>query len=325
MLKYFIDRFIGQENLKVKENRDKIISITGVMGLCINLLLFTMKIIIGLASGSIAIVSDSINNLSDSMTSIVTIYGSRIASKPADKEHPYGHGRSEYIASMILGLFICVVGFQLFTNSIKAILNPSELTSNIWTLIILLISIGLKFYMYIYNKEAFRLSESPLNKTIAKDSINDVIATSLVLASIVIYRLSSINIDGVVGLILSIIILKSGVEVFLEIGNILLGKEINPKTIERMKEIILEGQYITGVHQIEIHEYGRRKLYGSCHAEVPANIDVYSMHKIVNEVEKRVYEEMDIRLTIHVDPNYLLEQDKYLDNLDEELLKDIDH
>ena len=324
MLNYLIDKFIKSRDFNDVKNREKLVILTGVMGLSINLLIFLLKIIIGFMSNSVAIISDAINNLSDSMSSLVTIVGTKIAAKPADKEHPYGHGRTEYIASLIVGIFIILVGFELLKTSIENIFNPKVLEISTYMAVILVISILLKLYMYFYNIKAYKMSGSTLNKMVSVDSMNDVLATSLVLVSIIVGKIFNINIDPYVGIFISIVVLKSGIEIFLEIGNKLMGKEIPQETIEAMTEIILEGKYIKGVHQIEIHEYGRRKLYGSCHVEVPANIDTYTMHKILHQVEMKVYKEMEITLSIHADPNYLLEKDEFNKVDAKYLIEDVD-
>lgn len=324
MLNLLIDKLINSRDFNKKTNRDKLIRLTGVMGLFINLLLFAMKILVGLFSNSISIISDSLNNLSDCLTSIVTIYGTKLSEKPADENHPFGHGRSEYIATLIVGLFITVVGFQLFRSSIEGILNPSAINSSWVSVVVLVASILLKFYMYLYNKKADKLADSVLTKGVATDSINDVIATSLVLVSILVFKYFGVNIDGYVGLLISFIVIKSGIEIFLEMGNVLIGKQIAKDKLARLKEIVLEAKYVKGVHNIEVHEYGKGQLSGSCHVEVPANIDVYSMHKIINKIEKQVLEETDINLNIHMDPSYLLDSDHFRKVEDESAFDDID-
>lgn len=325
MLDFLIKKYIKSYDFKNKKNRDKLIKISGFMGLFINLILFLIKIIAGYISGSISIISDSINNLSDSMTSVIAIFGSVISSKPADEEHPYGHGRSEYIATMVVGIFIIVVGFQLILDSFKNILNPNEINSNIFVLIILIFSILFKIYMFFYNRKIYKIADSLLNKSVAIDAINDIIATSLVLFSMILNNFISISIDGYIGIIISLFIIKSGIEIFIEITKVLLGKEIDKETIEKMKSIILKGQYTKNVHKIEIHEYGKGRLHGSCHVQVPANIDVYSMHKIINEAEEEVFEKLGIDLTIHADPAYMLPEDKFYHIEDISLLDDIDY
>src|SRR5574344_641203 len=324
MLNLLIDKLIGSRDFSKKRNRDNLIKISGYLSLAINIVLFLMKISIGLLASSIAIISDAINNLTDSLSSVVTILGAKFAAKPADRDHPYGHRRSEYIASMIIGLFVFLVGFELFVNSVKNIINPKAINTNIFTIIILIISIGLKFYMYLFNNKVYKLSDSLLNKSVAKDSINDVLATSIVLISSLLTPLLKINLDGIVGLLISLIIIKSGVEIFVEIGNVLLGKKVDDNLIEKIEELILSKKYVRGVHKIDIHEYGKGRMFGSCHMEVPANIDVYSMHAIVDEVENEIREKLGIDMNIHVDPSYLLEKDKFKKIEDESVLDNID-
>lgn len=324
MFNLLIDKIIESKNFNKKKNRDKLIRLTGVMGLFINLILFIMKIIVGLTVNSISIISDSLNNLSDCLVSVTTIYGAILSSKPADEEHPYGHGRSEYIATLIVGVFITMVGIELFRSSISGIINPSYISSSWITVIILIISIFLKLYMFLYNKKASKLCDSTLNKGVAMDSLNDVMATSLVLLSILIFNFSKINIDGYVGLIISILVIKSGIQLFIEMGNVLIGQQASKDDIEVMKKIILDAKYIKGVHNIETHEYGKGRLFGSCHVEVPANIDVYSIHTIINDVEKEILYKTGIEMNIHIDPSYMLEEDHFVKIQDEKAFDDID-
>lgn len=324
MLDILIDKFIKSRNFNKKRNRDKLIRLTGIMGLFINMLLFSMKILIGLFSNSISIISDSLNNLSDCLTSVVTIYGSKLSEKPADENHPFGHGRSEYIATFMVGLFITLVGFQLLKSSIEGIISPNVITSSWISTIILVFSILLKLYMYSYNTKTAKMADSVLNKGVATDSLNDVMATSLVLLSVLVFRYLRINIDGYVGLMISILVIKSGIEIFLEMGNVLIGRQIPKEKFDKLEKIVLEGKYVKGVHNIQVHEYGKGQLSGSCHVEVPANIDVYSIHKIINEIEQRVQEETDICLNIHIDPSYLLDSDHFRKVKDESAFDDID-
>lgn len=324
MLDILIDKFIKSRNFNKKRNRDKLIRLTGIMGLFINMLLFSMKILIGLFSNSISIISDSLNNLSDCLTSVVTIYGSKLSEKPADENHPFGHGRSEYIATFMVGLFITLVGFQLLKSSIEGIISPNVITSSWISTIILVFSILLKLYMYSYNTKTAKIADSVLNKGVATDSLNDVMATSLVLLSVLVFRYLKVNIDGYVGLMISILVIKSGIEIFLEMGNVLIGRQISEDKLKKLEKIVLQGKYVKGVHNIQVHEYGKGQLSGSCHVEVPANIDVYSMHKIINDIEQQVQEETDIYLNIHMDPSYLLDKDHFKKVKDESAFDEID-
>lgn len=324
MYKFLLKKYIGSQDLRNKKNRDKAIRLTGIVGLFINLLLFSIKIIVGLISGSISIISDSFNNLADSLNSIVIIIGAILSSVPADNEHPYGHGRTEYIVTMSVGMFIIVIGVQLFISSFKGIFSTEIITANKFTFIVLIISIGLKLYMYSYNMKMAKKLDSEINRGIAKDSLNDVISTVLVIISIAIFKFTSINIDAYIGIFISILIIMTGIEMFKSMSIILLGKKIDQSMLDEMEKIILSGEYIRGVHDIEIHEYGKGQYFGSCHIEAPANIDTFTMHNIVRNVEKEVMRKTNIRLSIHIDPIYLLDVDHFYRVKDDSELKDID-
>lgn len=311
MLNFLIDRFIKSRDFKNHENRNKLISISGYMGLFINILLFAIKITIGLLINSISVVTDAVNNLTDSLGSVITIVSSYLSSKPADEEHPFGHGRAEYLATLIVSIAIVLVGFTLLRSSIENTINPKLVKFNLPMIIILVVSIGLKAYMYIYNTKIYKMVDSDLNKSLAIDSRNDVLMSTLVVISVLLNSVFDFNIEGPVGISVSLLILLSGFGIFKEMGTVLLGKEIDAKKVDRLREILLEGKFVQGVHDIELHEYGKNKVFGTAHLEVPINIDVYSMHEIVDKLEKDVKSKLDIDLSIHVDPSYCLEEDHY--------------
>ena len=311
MLKILMDKYIKSDDLNNPDNRGKLISLTGYMGLFINALLFIVKLIVGIMINSIAVIGDSFNNLSDTLTSLIAVFGSKISSKPADEDHPYGHGRGEYIASLLVGIVILMVGVQLFKSSIKNIMNPEKLNFNGVLLLILVISVLFKVYMYLYNIKVYKMIDSPLNYGVAIDSRNDVIATSAVILSIVAGRVFKVNIDGFAGMAVSLMVMYSGYGILKDMGNILIGKEVEGDLINKVRSTLLKGKYVKGVHDIELHEYGKNKVYGTAHAEVPANIDVYSMHEIIDSLEDQVYSDLGIELSIHMDPNYCLEEDQF--------------
>lgn len=312
MLRFLIKKLVKTEDFSKKENRDKLISLTGSMGLLINILLFLIKLFAGVITSSVSIIGDSFNNLSDSLTSLVTIFGTRVSSKPADKDHPYGHGRSEYISTLVVGIAIIIVGVQLLINSIKAVINPGKLIFSYVGLFILIVSIGFKIYMYTYNMKVYRMIDSPLNKGLASDSKNDVLATSLVLLSLLFYKFFSINVDGIAGLFLSLLIIKSGVDLFKDMGDLLLGRQIDDKLKLCIEETLKKGKFVRDCHDIELHEYGKSRLFGTAHVEVPVNIDAYSLHEIVDGLEKEIFEKYGVNLSIHTDPNYCLEEDHFV-------------
>lgn len=311
MISFLIDRFIKSRDFTKAENRNKLISLTGYVGLFFNVFLFITKIIVGLAINSISVVSDAVNNLSDSMASIVAIVGSYYAGKPADEEHPYGHGRGEYIASLAVGIFIIIVGLTIFRSSISLIIQPEDVVFSSWAIGILLLSMAIKLYMYIYNTAISKKIDSELNHAQAIDSRNDVLISATVIASVLMATRFGIFIEGPISLVISIIIVWSGIDIFVDMGGVLLGKEVDQDTIDRLEEIVLEGDYVIGVHNIEIHEYGKDALHGTAHLEVPANIDLYSMHAIVDRLEKKAKAELNVDLSIHLDPVYCLDEAIY--------------
>ncbi len=311
MLNFLINKFIKSHNFEDTENRNKLISLTGYMGIFFNVLLFLVKLAIGIIINSISVISDAVNNLSDSFASIITVVGSYLSNKPADKGHPYGHGRGEYIASLSVGIFIVLIGLSLFKSSIESIFKPRDISTSLPALIILLLSISIKVYMYFYNMKVYRLIDSPLNLSQAVDSKNDIIMTFVVILSVFLSSFAKIQIEGPVGLAVSVIIVKAGIEIFIDMGEILLGKDVDDETTERIEEILMSGQYVIGVHDVEIHDYGKNKLFGTAHVEVPVNIDLYTMHEIVDRLEKEVKEELFVDLSIHTDPCYCLNQDVF--------------
>ncbi|MDO5026758.1 MAG: cation diffusion facilitator family transporter [Tissierellia bacterium] len=311
MLSILIKKFIGSDDFEDPSNRNKLISITGYLGLFFNILLFLIKISIGLIINSISVISDAINNLSDSISSIITIFGSYLAGKPADKNHPFGHGRGEYLASLIVGISIILVGASLFRTSIENIISPKDLNVSPVAILILIISISVKVYMYIYNMKVYKRVQSYLNKSQALDSRNDVIMSAVVILSVIVTSSFGIQLEGPIGLGVSIIIIKSGYDILKETGVILLGKKVDKDTINRLRKILMDGQYVIGVHDIEIHDYGKNKRFGTAHAEVPVNIDVYTMHEIIDTLEKQVKKDLYIDLSIHMDPIYCLDEDHF--------------
>lgn len=311
MLNLLINRFVKSRDFENVENRNRLISLTGYMGIFLNVILFLVKLVIGLIINSISVISDAVNNLSDSFANIITVVGSYLSNKPADEDHPYGHGRGEYIASLSVGIFIVIIGLSLVKSSIESIINPKLITTSFPALIILLLSIIVKVYMYFYNMKVYKLIDSPLNLSQAVDSKNDIIMTLVVLLSVVLSSFVNIQIEGPVGLAVSIIIIKSGIEIFIDMGQILLGKDVDDETTARIEEILMGGKYVIGVHDVEIHDYGKNKLFGTAHVEVPVNIDLYTMHEIVDRLEKEVKKELFVDLSIHTDPCYCLDQDVF--------------
>lgn len=313
------------KNYKKDYVRLRLISMSGLVGVLINALLFIIKIIIGLLASSQAIIGDAFNNMSDSLTSFITLVGAKASSKPADKGHPYGHGRSEYIASFLVSIFIMFIGFILFINSIKSLYEGEIPYLSTIALIILIFSLTFKVYIYALNKKLYKMLDSQLNYAVMIDARNDIFSTISIIISVILQKYLDFNLDSILGIMLAIIVFKPGLDLFLETMDKLLGRGVSPKLHKKIETIILEGDFIEGYHDLNIHEYGRGKLTGSCDVEVPSNLSVGVMHQAVTDVEVRLKNELDISITIHMDPTYCLTENEENKKIIEKLRKSVEN
>ena len=284
------------------KERQKYGTITGFVGIFCNLFLFVIKLFAGIVSSSISIIADAFNNLSDMGSSLVTMFGFRLAAKPADPDHPYGHGRFEYISAFIVSGLIFMVGFELLKSSFNKIINPSPLDLSIISIIILTVSVAIKFLMFIYNKKIGKKIKSAAILATAQDSLNDVLTTSAILISVIIMMTTSINIDAYVGLVMSLYILWSGYKTAKETINPLLGEPIDEETAKTLEAEIMCFDGFLGIHDLLAHNYGPGRCFASVHVEVPADTNIVKCHEQIDLCEKMVFERTGILLTIHMDP-----------------------
>ena len=282
------------------------------MGIACNIILFVFKLIVGTIANSISITSDAFNNLSDCATSIITLFGYKMAAKPADKEHPFGHGRMEYILSFILAIIILMVGYELVKNSVKELIDPSQINFSIVSTVVLVFSSLLKIWMSRFNnKLGTKLNNSAMLAT-SKDSLNDVVATSATLFALIVSQFTTLPIDGMMGIVVSIFVLKSGFEIIKSTVDELLGQTPDPETVELIKKLIKEEPLVIGYHDLMVHNYGPGRHFGSAHIEVRSDVDFLVAHDAVDMIEKRVLEETGIMLSLHLDPiNMDDEETKY--------------
>ncbi|MDU2829305.1 MAG: cation diffusion facilitator family transporter [Anaerococcus sp.] len=320
MFEILAKRFVkNYQSIEDKNVRLKLISLSGLVGVFLNVFLFIIKITIGLIASSSAILGDAFNNMSDALTSLITLIGAKASSKPADTSHPYGHGRSEYIASFLVSILIMIVGFLLFSNSIESFYKGNLPKLSRLSIMILIFSLGFKFYIYFLNKGLDKKLDSKLNFAVMIDARNDILSTISIIIAVILQKYISFNLDALLGIILSIIVFKPGLDLFLDTIDKLLGKGISSDLHKKIEEIILSGDFIRGYHDLKIHEYGRGKLVGSCDVEVPSNISVGIMHQAVTNVEMKLLNELNISITIHMDPTYCLiendENKKIIENL----------
>lgn len=292
----------NHEDVKNPVVRQKYGTLSSIVGIICNIILFALKYIIGTLSNSISIVSDAFNNLSDCASCLVTLFGYKLASKPADKDHPFGHGRMEYLTSLIIAAIILLVGFELLQGSVKKIITPEVVTFSIPALLALVFSIAVKFWMSFFNTKLGKKINSTVMIATAKDSRSDVIATTASLIALVASIFTDLPVDGVMGVIVSVFILKAGYEIVKDTVDELLGKPADPEIVEEIKKIALENEKMLGIHDLVIHNYGPGNMIGSCHIEVASNEDFMVIHDIIDEIERKIMHELKIIMTIHMDP-----------------------
>ena len=298
LLKFFVDK-----NSNESERRVKYSVFAGTLGIICNLFLFAVKVGVGTAMSSIAIISDAFNNLSDTGSSMVSIIGVKLSAKEPDREHPFGHGRLEYISSLIVAFIIMLVGFELFKSSVTKIFNPEVVVLSPVLLVILSVTIPVKLWMYSYNKYVGKITGSGVILATAKDSINDVIATSAVILSAIIGKLINFPpLDGIVGTVVSLLILYSGLRIALDTIDILLGAPPEKELIEAIRSRVLEAEGVVGVHDLIVHDYGPGRVLASVHAEVPDDCNVVEIHEVIDLLEQKIDKELGVHIVVHMDP-----------------------
>lgn len=299
LLKIFIKDY---ENTKDPKVRSKYGSISGVVGIISNLILCTLKMLAGIFSGSVSIIADGINNLSDAGSSIITLIGFKLSSKPADEDHPYGHERIEYLTGVIISFIILFIGISLLTSSFDKIINPEEMEVSSIVFIILGISILIKCWLAIFFRYNGKAISSDTLLATSQDCLNDCISTTAVIIGMVVYIFTDFPIDGYIGLFVSIFILISGIKMLKETMNPLIGEKISPELEHKIADKVLSYEGILGVHDLVVHTYGPNRIFATIHAEVSSTRDILESHDIIDNIELDFRNELDIDLVIHMDP-----------------------
>ena len=305
MTKILIKLFIKNADASTPKGRELYGRLAGAVGIICNLILSVMKLIIGTVTNSVSITADATNNISDAGSSIVTLVGFRLSGKPADKDHPYGHARIEYISSLIISFIILLIGCSIFKESVIKIFNPEESLFNIATVIILVASIIVKLWLSVFNTYLGKQIDSKALEATAIDSRNDVITTGAVLIASVISHFTGFNLDGYMGVIVSIFILISGINLVKETLNPLLGQPPTKEMFETIEKKILSYDNVLGVHDLMVHSYGPNTYFASAHIEMDAKIDVLICHDIMDQIERDFKSELNIHLVVHLDPTIL--------------------
>lgn len=298
-----INSFVGKD----KDPKDEIVRnkygyLGGIVGIIANIILFVVKFMVGFITGSIAITADAFNNLSDALSSVITIVGFKLSNMPADEEHPFGHGRIEYIAALVVAFMVMIVGFEFIKSSFMRIIDPSTVRFELIPFILIILTIFAKLWLTHFNKLIGKRIDSEALKAASLDALGDVFTSTCVAISLLLSKFTQFPIDGYVGIGVSLFILYSGYSLIKETISPLLGESADPELSEKIKEELLSYEYVTGVHDLIVHNYGVGKFMASIHAEIPADLGVIAIHDIIDKAEREISQKLKIYLVIHMDP-----------------------
>jgi cation diffusion facilitator family transporter len=299
LVRWFVKDYEKTEDINVRTAYGVLASMVGI---CCNLILFVSKILLGILVHSISVMADGFNNLSDAASSIISFAGVKMAQKPADRHHPFGHGRIEYISAFIVAFLVIQVGFSLFKTSIGKIRHPQEMVFHSVSVLILLMSIGIKLWLGLFNRTLGKRIQSSVMMATAADSLGDVAATSATILSLVVFGVSGINIDGIVGLMVSAAVMIAGVNIARDTLAPLIGEAVDPKVYREIKEFVEQYDGIVGTHDLIVHNYGPSRSMASIHAEVPVDENIQVSHEIIDTIERECLRKLGIFLVIHMDP-----------------------
>ena len=302
MITNFLLRLFVKIDSKNPKYREKCGTLAGVVGILCNLVLFAAKLIAGILTGAISIIADAVNNLSDMGSSVVSMLGFRLASKPADPDHPYGHGRIEYVSAFVVAGLIIFMGFELLKASVEKMFSVATLEFGTASIIILVISIAVKSWMAFFNRKLGKKISSQALIATYEDSRNDAITTGAILISVIIMMLTDVNIDPYIGAVVALFILWSGFMTAKRTLHPLLGEPLDEETARSIEAEIMSFDGFLGIHDLIAHNYGPGRCFASVHVEVPANIDIVTCHEKIDICEKQVFEKTGVMLTVHMDP-----------------------
>ncbi len=324
MTNLLIKLFIKDKNVEKPEIRAKYGMLSSITGIVVNILLSAVKLIIGIFANSISIISDALNNVTDAGSSIVTMIGFKVSQKKIDKDHPWGHGRMEYITAFIVDILIVLVGVELFKSSFDKIIHPTLPDISTVTIVILVIAVLTKLWLFIFYNKIAKTIDSAAIKGNAYDSISDSISTFVVLLSAIVAKIFGISIDGYASILVAIFILFTGFKALKETIDLLLGMKPDIEFVEKLEEFTKKYEMISGIHDIMVHDYGPGRKIVSFHAEVPANCDICKAHDVIDQMEQDIYDEFNCITTIHMDP--IVTDDEEINEMrkkTEEIVKEI--
>lgn len=326
MTERLVRRFIPDwENVGDPAVRERYGILSGGVGIFLNLLLSVGKMLAGLLTGSIAVTADAFNNLSDAGSSVVTLVGFKLAGQKADDGHPFGHGRIEYLAGLLVSLLILMVGVELGKSSIEKIIHPEEVAFSLLSVGILAASILVKLWMCLFNRKLGKRIGSAAMEATATDSLSDVVATSAVLAGTLVGGLTGVSIDGWIGVVVAVFILRAGWGAAKDTVDPLLGSAPDPALVKGIQELVMSHKQVVGMHDLVIHDYGPGRRMCSFHAEVPQNADIMEAHDAIDHIEREILEKYGVETTAHMDP--IATEDEDVNRLREQvrlLVKEVD-
>lgn len=285
-----------------EKDRIKLGILSGTVGIVLNIILSVFKMIFGAITKSISIVADGANNIFDAVSSIINLVGFKISGKPADEEHPFGHGRVEYISALTLAFFIMIMGVELIKSSIDRFTNPQTVIFGVPAAVVLVLSILAKIWLALFNRKIGKMMNSVAVDAVVTDSIGDIAATTCSLIALIASKFTEFPVDGIMGIIVALIIIYAGIDIIKGTLGPLLGEPPAKETVEKLEEIVMSFDGIVGIHDLVLHSYGHSKIIGSLHAEVPAENDIIHSHDTIDLIERTVKERLGIEISIHMDP-----------------------
>ena len=294
-----------RENIGSPEVRRSYGTLASVVGIIVNILLAAGKIAVGLLFGAISLAGDGINNLSDAGSQIISFISFKMAAKPADRDHPFGHARIEYVASMIVSFFVMLVGFNLFRESIEKILDDGQVTdgSNVWLMVgVLTVSILFKLWLVLFNRRIAKKIDSAVMRATAADSLSDAGASTAVLIAMLIFKFTGVDIDGYMGIAVAVVIFIAGIKILNDTKNSILGEAPSEEIVEKIRAVVAEYPDALGIHDMIVHSYGPGRTMATLHIEVDGSKCVFESHDMIDLIERRLYEECSVQASIHMDP-----------------------
>ncbi len=303
MTRLLIRLFIGDSNKEISEAvRTRYGILSGVVGIVLNVILSVFKMIFGALTRSVSIIADGANNIFDAVSSVISLVGFKLSGKPADKDHPFGHGRIEYVSALTLAFVIIMMGIELIKSSIGKFSDPEKVIFSVPAVIVLVFSIAAKIWLALFNRKIGKIIDSVSVDAVVADSLGDIAATTCSLIALVASRFTDLPVDAVMGIIVAGVVLYAGIGIIKDTLGPLLGEPPDKETVKKLEKLVLSHENIIGIHDLVLHGYGHGKIFGSLHAEVPSDCDMINIHDTIDLIEKDIKEKLGIDVSIHMDP-----------------------